>query len=94
MRPSSEVQKRILGDEHPDTLTVINNQAVLYRQLGKSAEAEALLVGVVEAQRRVLGDEHPNQLATLSTLGQVYQSQGRLGQAEALYMKASKDSVA
>jgi tetratricopeptide (TPR) repeat protein len=81
-------QRRILGDEHPDTLTVINNQAVLYRQLDRHAEAEALLVVVVDAQRRVLGDDHPNQLATLSTLGQVYHHQGELEQAEALYVKA------
>ncbi len=35
-----ETQKRVLGDDHPDTLISINNLATLYENQGRWAEAE------------------------------------------------------
>jgi tetratricopeptide (TPR) repeat protein len=83
-RTLSEVQRRVLGEEHPDALTVTNNLAVVCRHIGKQAEAEALLTRVMDVQHRVLGDDHPNQLATMSSLAQVYQLQGKLAEAKSL----------
>ena len=37
-----EVRRRVLGEEHPDTLISMNNLAVLYRDQGKYAQAEPL----------------------------------------------------
>ena len=45
----------MLGTEHPDTLITANNLADTYRQQGRLAEAEALLVEVLAASRRVRG---------------------------------------
>ena len=37
-----EIQRRVLGTEHPDTLSSMSNLASVYFYQGKFAEAEAL----------------------------------------------------
>ncbi|KAF2741890.1 hypothetical protein M011DRAFT_472716, partial [Sporormia fimetaria CBS 119925] len=54
-----EARKRVLGEEHPNTLTSMNNLAATYRNQGRWKEAEQLEVQVIEARKRVLGEEHP-----------------------------------
>ncbi|KAF2728035.1 hypothetical protein EJ04DRAFT_391812, partial [Polyplosphaeria fusca] len=49
-----ETRKRVLGDEHPSTLTSIANLASTYRNQGRWAEAEQLEVQVMETRKRVL----------------------------------------
>jgi hypothetical protein len=39
-----EIRKRVLGDEHPDTLTAIANLALTYGDQGRLKEAEELEV--------------------------------------------------
>jgi tetratricopeptide (TPR) repeat protein len=53
------IQERILGEEHPDTATSLNNLATLYQDQGKYAEAEPLLVRALAICERVLGKAHP-----------------------------------
>ena len=45
--------RQTLGDKHPDTLTSINNMAVLLEAQGKPAEAEALY------REALAGTKHP-----------------------------------
>jgi len=52
-----EVQRRILGKEHPDTLTSMNNLALTYSDLGRTNDAMALQETVLEVRRRILGEE-------------------------------------
>ena len=52
-----------LGEEHPDTLTSINNLAFLYQAQGRYAEAEPLYQRAWQASERVLGLEHPYTLS-------------------------------
>jgi hypothetical protein len=42
-----ETKKRVLGDEHPDTLTSIANLASTYRNQGRWKEAKELQVQVM-----------------------------------------------
>jgi tetratricopeptide (TPR) repeat protein len=44
-----EVREQVLGKEHPDTLSSINNLAELYKAQGRYEEAEPLLRRVPEA---------------------------------------------
>jgi tetratricopeptide (TPR) repeat protein len=53
-------QKRVLGDEHPDTLTSLNNVAVSFNNKGEYDRALPLLEECLAKKKRVLGDEHPN----------------------------------
>jgi hypothetical protein len=58
----------VLGDDHPQALTSINNMGVLLRAQGKLAEAEAYSREALEGRRRVLGDDHPDTLVSMNNL--------------------------
>ena len=77
-------QRRVLGEEHPDTLGVMNNLAVTYVDAGKYDEAEELYMRLVAAKSRVLGREHPSTLLSMNALGVTYRYQGRYAEAERL----------
>jgi hypothetical protein len=51
-----EARKRVLGAEHPDTLTSMDNLALTYGDQGRWMEAEELVLRVMETmKKRVLG---------------------------------------
>jgi len=79
-----ETRRRVLGPEHPDTLTSMSNLASTYRNQGRWTEAEELEVQVMETRRRVLGPEHPDTLASMNNLASTYWNQGRWTEAEEL----------
>ena len=72
-----ETKKRVLGEEHPDTLGSMANLASTYRNQGRWNEAEKLDVQVIETRKRVLGDEHPDTLTSMANLASTYWNQGR-----------------
>ncbi|KAJ9636760.1 hypothetical protein H2199_007754 [Coniosporium tulheliwenetii] len=82
-----ETTKRVLGDEHPDTLSSIANLASTYMEQGRRKEAEELRLQVVETTKRVLGDEHPDTLISIANLASTYREQGRWTEAEELYIQ-------
>ena len=65
-----DVQRRVLGPEHPFTLVTMDNLALPLRNQGKHAEAEQMFREVLDLLRRhgVLGPEHPHTLATMRDL--------------------------
>jgi len=79
-----QTRKRVLGQQHPDTLGSMNNLALTYWNQGRLKEAEELLMQVMETNSRVLGQEHPETLTSRSNLAEVYRAQGRLQEAEQL----------
>ena len=79
-----ETRKRVLGAEHPDTLTSMANLASTYRNQGRWKEAEELNVQVMETRKRVLGAEHPSTLSSMANLASTYRNQGRWKEAEEL----------
>ena len=60
--------RRVLGEEHPSTLTSANNLASSLSDQGKHAEAEEMLQALLATCRRVLGSAHPTTLATAKHL--------------------------
>jgi hypothetical protein len=56
------VRRRVLGEEHPDTLTSADNLASSLWNHGKHAEAERISREVLGVRRRILGEEHPATL--------------------------------
>ena len=79
-----ETRRRVLGPEHPDTLTSMANLASTYSSQGRWTEAEELDVQVMEIRRRVLGPEHPDTLSSMANLASTYRMQGRWTEAEEL----------
>ncbi|KIM93232.1 hypothetical protein OIDMADRAFT_75421, partial [Oidiodendron maius Zn] len=82
-----ETRKRVVGTEHPDTLTSMANLASTYKSQGRSKEAEELIVQVMETMKRVLGAEHPDTLTSMNNLALTYESQGRSKEAEELIVQ-------
>jgi Tetratricopeptide repeat len=67
-----EARKTVLGPEHPDTLTSMNNLAATYGNQGRWPEAEKLNVQVMEARKTVLGPEHSDTLTSMGNLTVAY----------------------
>ena len=53
-----EVYKRTLGEEHPMTLSSMNDLVIRYSEAGRGQEALELTERVVEARKSTLGKEH------------------------------------
>ncbi|MBX3378402.1 MAG: serine/threonine protein kinase [Phycisphaeraceae bacterium] len=81
-------RRRVLGEDHPDTLTSISNMGVLLQDQGKLDQAEPYYREALEKLRRVLGEEHPDTLTSINNMGSLLQSQGKLDQAEPYHREA------
>ena len=79
-----EISKRVLGEEHPDTLTSMANLASTYQNQGRWKEAEELEVQVMKTSKRVLGEEHPFTLTWMVNLAFTFKSQSRSKEAISL----------
>jgi tetratricopeptide (TPR) repeat protein len=78
---------KVLGEEHPDTLSVMDDLAGVYLYEGKFAAAQSLFTKGFEIQRRVLGEEHLETLISMDNLAVTYSREGKYAQAEALQSK-------
>ncbi|KEP46281.1 kinesin light chain, partial [Rhizoctonia solani 123E] len=87
LQPVVRAFKQVLGDEHPSTLTSMNNLALTYSDLGRHDEAEQLQVKVLDTRKRVLGEEHPSTLMSMHNLASTYSHLGRPNEAEQLQVK-------
>ena len=83
--------ERVLGADHPDTLTSRNNLAEAYRAAGRTAEAIALYERTLADRERVLGADHPNTLGSRNNLALAYQAAGRTAEAIPLYERTLAD---
>jgi tetratricopeptide (TPR) repeat protein len=83
-RDALAVHRRIRGDEHPNTLTLMSNLATNYINQGKLADAESLEREILVVRRRVLGPEHPHTLSTASNLSVSLAMQGKHAEAESI----------
>ncbi|WP_190019447.1 tetratricopeptide repeat protein, partial [Streptomyces lucensis] len=61
-------QRRVLGEEHPETLRTTSNMALRLAQVGRVEEARELTEVTLGRHRRVLGEEHPDTLRTARLL--------------------------
>lgn len=55
-----EVEKRVLGAEHPLTLTSLHNLAIVYKGQGRHSGAIALMENILELRTKSLGANHPD----------------------------------
>jgi tetratricopeptide (TPR) repeat protein len=78
----------VLGPDHPDVATSLNNLAALYRAQGHYEEAAPLYQRALAIRERVLGPDHPDVATSLNNLAFLYQAQGRYAEAEPLYQRA------
>jgi Tetratricopeptide repeat len=61
-------RRRLLGQNHPDTLASASELAIDLRNLGQVRAARDLDQDTLDRRRRVLGEDHPDTLATANKL--------------------------
>ena len=80
--------RRVLGDEHADTLLVMSSIGYLYSDQGKFLKAEPFYREVLQTRRRVLGDEHPDTLISINNMGVWFLIQDQYDEAEDYFVEA------
>jgi len=77
-----KIRQRVLGEEHPDTLTSADSLARVLAHEGHFAEAEKIFRETFEVRRRVRGPEHPDTLKSEDHLALVLYDEGHYPEAE------------
>jgi hypothetical protein len=67
----------VLGKEHPDTLTSMNDLASTLSNQRRLHEAAELEVRVLDTRTQTLGPEHPDTCTSMVNLAYTWFSQGR-----------------
>ncbi|MCA9694033.1 MAG: tetratricopeptide repeat protein [Myxococcales bacterium] len=80
--------ERILGPEHPHTLTTLQNLAATLIAQGDLPGARERYKRALAARERILGPEHPDTLNTLQNLAGTLFAQGDLPGARERYKRA------
>ena len=65
-----ETFKRVLGEEHLDTLTNMNNLAFTFKAQGRNDEAILLMEKCFQLREQVLGPQHPYTTSSLKALNE------------------------
>ena len=73
--------ERLLGADHPHTLTSRGNLAYAYQDAGRVSEAIPLFERNLADRERLLGADHPHTLTSRGNLADAYQDAGRLAEA-------------
>jgi hypothetical protein len=67
-REEVEVRERVLGKEHPSTLTSMNNLALALVDQGQYKEAEKFQAVVIVGILRIFGSDHPDSKTCMNTM--------------------------
>jgi Tetratricopeptide repeat len=63
-----EMRSRVLGQEHPDTLTSMANLAYIYKNLDHTDDAINLIERAVELMLKTTGPDYLNTIALMDSL--------------------------
>ncbi|MCG3126976.1 MAG: Serine/threonine-protein kinase PknD [Phycisphaerae bacterium] len=83
---------RILGEEHPGTLDVMNNLGTVYKALGMFDDADRLALKDIEISSRRLGEKHPDTIASIANMGSYLRARGRFEDAIVYLDRALKNA--
>lgn len=86
-----EDEVRILGPDHPSTLTTRSNLAGNLRKMGELESARSHYQQVLDALLQIVGPDHPRALITRNHLAGVLESLGELESARSLYQQVLDD---
>ena len=65
------MQRRLLGDEHPEVLITLENLGLVYLRTKRYDETFRLLDQILAMRRKHLGDDHTTVARTLANIGTV-----------------------
>jgi tetratricopeptide (TPR) repeat protein len=89
---SMRARKKVLGQEHMDTLDSKEMVALAYKLEGRWDDAEELEVQVMKTRKKKLGADHPDTLTSMDNLASTYGNQGRWDAAEELFVQVMEMS--
>ncbi|RNL72465.1 tetratricopeptide repeat protein [Streptomyces sp. I6] len=84
---------RVLGEDHPDTLSSRNNLAGAYDSVGDLGRAIELYERTLTDMVRVLGEDHPVTLSSRNNLAVAYRVAGDVGRAVPLFEQTLTGTV-
>jgi eukaryotic-like serine/threonine-protein kinase len=88
MKRALDLLEKSLGQDHPDTLTSVNNLGLLYDAKGEYAAAEPLLKRALAGWEKSLGQDHPDTLTSVNNLASLFWSMHRLDESVPLFEDA------
>ena len=83
-----EKAEKTIGPNHPETVSSLNNLAVLYQDQGDYPRAEPLYQRALAIDEKALGPDHPLVATSLNNLALLYKAKGDYPRAEPLYQRA------
>lgn len=81
---AGEIRRQILGENHRDYATSLNQLALAYRVLGEYPKAQDLLEQACKLRKRLLGEDHPAYANSLYNLATLYEHLGNYAKAQPL----------
>jgi tetratricopeptide (TPR) repeat protein len=81
-----EAGRRLLGDEHPEVLSLRHQLYRVWYDRGRYKLATRYFHALLADRRRVLGAEHPDTLTTAHYLGRALRDHGQLREAERCFI--------
>ncbi len=81
-------RRRVLGEDHPDTIESVANLGVYLLALGRTDEASPYYREALDTSRRVWGNDHPRTLTCIANTGNLLVGKGQLGEAEGYLREA------
>ena len=82
------LRMKLLGAEHPDTIALQNNLAIVYSIRGNYAKAEQMYQQALAVRERTLGRQHLDVAQSLQNLGALYFQTSKYPQARAALERA------
>lgn len=83
-----------LGSDHPDTLVVRGDHALLLGNAGMLDQALAIEIEIVSKRRALLGQQHPSTLQAIQNLALRHRRLGDLPASEQLFREAMQGAAA
>jgi tetratricopeptide (TPR) repeat protein len=87
-------QKRLLGDDHPQTLGTMNNIATAYERLRQNDLAEKYYRDSLTIKRRIYPPGHVSLLRSIQNLAAHLVNSDRLEEAQVLFQEATAEAAA
>ncbi len=88
LQQALSIRQHVLGPEHPDVASSLNNLAMLYYNQGKYEQAEPLLQQALSIRQHVLGPEHPDVAFLLENYATLLHQMRRTAEAVRLEERA------
>jgi hypothetical protein len=74
MERALAISEAALGADHPDIATRLDNLALIYRDLGRPADALPMMERALAISQTALGPDHPETALRLGNLAATYRN--------------------